>query len=361
MADVPKMDARDPDRLSKIFRYFGEVETPKLNSRVYTDYSLGVAEDASLLALAAEIDDHQPAPNVLYASVQDLLLEDPAASPEARALAVFYPAITGGSIPDRSAWDAFRSFCLAHANQLKPRLRAGKTQTCVVHRCAIVLPALAALPRVEAARGRVALLEIGPSAGLNLRLDCYRYDYGNGLGWGAENVRPRLVCERRGERTLPLPGDLHVVTRRGLDLNPIDLKNPNSLRWQRALIWPEHAERARVMDEALAHAAKVPIEIEGGDATLEIAEHVARLPKDAARVVFATHVFYQIPAEGREAIRDGIASASREHPVDLIVMDSSGEGDSRITWYAFEAGERAGITTLARSDSHGRWIDWGAQ
>ena len=42
----------------------------------------------------------QPAPNVLYAAVKDLLLEDPERSDAARALARFYPSITGDGTLD---------------------------------------------------------------------------------------------------------------------------------------------------------------------------------------------------------------------------------------------------------------------
>jgi hypothetical protein len=361
MSSLPDMRDRDRAGLARVFRYFGEVETPRLDSRVYTAYSLGVAEDPELLDLVAQVDPGQPAPNVLYAAVQDLLFENPTGSPEAEALAPFYPAISGHAIPDRSPWDAFRSFCLSHSDRLGASLRNGRTQTCVVHRCAVVLPAIANLPAIAAADGRVGLLEIGPSAGLNLRLDRYRYDYGDGVVWGDLDARPVLLCETRGDRKPPLPARLEVVARCGLDLNPIDLDDPAALRWLKALIWPEHVERARLMDEALAHAKTVPIAIEAGDATRDIEAHIARLPKDAPRVLFATHVIYQIPKEGIRAMLAEIARASADQPVDLVVMESSGEGDSRIEWFHFEAGARASRMVVARSDSHGRWIDWGAQ
>ena len=361
MDELPDMAARDLAGLSRIFRYYAEVETPRLGSPVYTDYSFGVADDPELLELCAQIDLGQPAPNILYAAVQDLLMENPTASPEAEVLSAFYPAISGQPVSKGSAWEAFRAFCRVHADQLGPNLRSGRTQTCVVHRCAVVLPALAALPSIAANGGRVALLEIGPSAGLNLRMDRYRYEYGNGVAWGEPSARPKLFCETRGDVAPPMPGALEIVARRGLDLNRIDFEDPAAIRWLRALIWPEHSERALAMDEALTIAMEVPVEIEEGDATREIAAHVDRLPSDAARVLFATHVFYQIPRDGRRRILDEIASASREKPVDLIQMDSSGEGDSRLEWFSFEGGQQIGRTVLARSDSHGRWIEWGAQ
>jgi hypothetical protein len=128
-----------------------------------------------------------------------------------------------------------------------------------------------------------------------------------------------------------------------------------------ALIWPEHVERARLMEEALAHAAAVPIEIEEGDATQVIAEQIAKLPLDAPRVLFATHVVYQIPREGLLELIEGIALASREAPVDFVIMESTGKGDSRVDHLAFEDGERRSRNVLAHCDSHGRWIEWGGQ
>jgi len=363
LPDLPDVRARDHDGLAKSFRHFGEIETPRLNCDTYTAISLGIAEDEALLAMAGQIDPAQPAPNVFYAAVQDLLLEDARRSSAAIALARFYPAVSGEPIPDESPWPAFRTFCLEQAEALAPKLRTGRTQTCVVHRCAIVLPALASLPRVARANGRVGLLEIGPSAGLNLRLDRYRYEYvdenGSRVEWGEVEAKPVLRCQARGGVLPPMPEGLDVVARRGLDLHAIDLEDPLALRWLRALIWPEHVERARVMDEALAHAATVPVEIEEGDATRDIADQIAKLPLEAPRVLFATHVIYQIPREGLLAMLEGIARASNEAPVDLLIMDSTGKGDSRVDHFAFEDGQRRSRSVLALCDSHGRWIEWG--
>jgi hypothetical protein len=221
---------------------------------------------------------------------------------------------------------------------------------------------LACLPAVQAAEGRVGLLEIGPSAGLNLRLDCYQYEYRNRNGesvvWGATDAEPRLVVEDLGASPPPLPERLDVVARRGLELNPLDLSDPRVVRWLRALIWPEHLQRASAMEAALEHVERVPAEIHQGDATTDIEAHVRALPEAAAPVVFATQVFYQIPVEGRQAILDGLARASDVAPVDLVLMESSGEGDSLVTHFAFQNGSRGETLELARVDSHGRAVRW---
>lgn len=361
MVDFVQREGLDADALASLFRYFGEVETPKLDSPVYTAYALGIAGDPELLALAARVRAGQPPPNVLFAAVHDLLLEDPERSDATRALARFYPSITGSAIPDEDPFPAFRRVCREHRAALRPRIEAGRTQSCVVQRCAVLLPAFAALPRVRAAEGRLGLLEIGPAVGLNLRLDHYRYVYegaGAALAWGAPEAKPALVCALRGDGRPPLPARLEVVARRGIELAPIDVDDPAALRWLRALIWPEHVERARAMDEALAVATRVPAEIEAGDATRDVEAALARLPGDAPRVVFATQALYQIPAEGVEAMRAGLARASAETPVDLVTVESDGTGQSRVEWTAFADGAAGTPTVLGHADSHGRWLAW---
>lgn len=362
MPEFPDMRGRELENLAKVFRYFGEIETPRLDSAVYTAVSLGVAEDPELMELAAHAMSDQPPPNVLFAAVHDLLLRDAEAGAEPDPLSRWYPSVSGSPIPEASPWEAFRNFCIGRRESLEPVIAEGRTQTCVVHRSAVILPALACLPAVQAAEGRVGLLEIGPSAGLNLRLDCYRYEYRNRNGesvvWGATDAEPRLVVEDLGASPPPLPERLDVVARRGLELNPLDLSDPGVVRWLRALIWPEHLQRASAMEAALEHVERVPAEIHQGDATTDIEAHVRALPEAAARVVFATQVFYQIPVEGRQAILDGLARASDVAPVDLVLMESSGEGDSLVTHFAFQNGSRGETLELARVDSHGRAVRW---
>ncbi|MEZ7980477.1 MAG: hypothetical protein QMC74_12385 [Myxococcota bacterium] len=73
----------------------------------------------------------------------------------------------------------------------------------------------------------------------------------------------------------------------------------------------------------------------------------------------ATHAVSPMSREGVVAMTDGVAAASREAPVDLIIMESDGSDALRVDWLAFEAGARLDREVIARSDFHGRWIDWG--
>ena len=119
------------------------------------------------------------------------------------------------------------------------------------------------------------------------------------------------------------------------------------------------AAAARVRVEGLADvAARVPAEIEAGDAARDLESAVARLPQALPRVVFATHAVYQIPPEGRRDMMAALARASSDAPIDLIVVDSDLQGQSRIDWVPFARGRRADRVVLGHCDSHGRWIEW---
>jgi hypothetical protein len=50
------MRVRDREGLARVFRHFGEVETPRLGGAVYTAFSLGVASDPERLDLVARVD-----------------------------------------------------------------------------------------------------------------------------------------------------------------------------------------------------------------------------------------------------------------------------------------------------------------
>jgi len=59
-------------------------------------------------------------------------------------------------------------------------------------------------------------------------------------GGSAATRALRCACELRGDRMPPLPDDPPAVAWRvGLDLNPLDVRDPEAARWLEALIWPE--------------------------------------------------------------------------------------------------------------------------
>src|SRR4029077_998420 len=91
-----------------------------------------------------------------------------------------------------------------------------------------------------------SLIEVGPSAGLNMIWDSFGVRYRkDGATVLSVNVGAPLVidCELRSERYPPVDPAPSIAGRVGLELNPVDLSNADDRDWLRALIWPDQGSR----------------------------------------------------------------------------------------------------------------------
>lgn len=233
------VDGRTPAELQRAFHLFGRVEAPQVASPIYAELSYGVSTDPDLIALAAETQPGQPPPNMLFAAVQYLLMRG-----VEHPLSAHYPAVTSSDRPFAPAFPLFRDFCLSHSDQIVPLLQERRTQTNVIQRCICLLPAFALVHMETAAP--LHLLEVGPSAGLNLNWDQYRYTYpsatpeGSPIEWGPPGSLVHLSTRRLGTAPLPaLPSSIPVASRLGIDVRPIDPSDDDAILWLRALIFPE--------------------------------------------------------------------------------------------------------------------------
>ena len=162
-------------------------------------------------------------------------------------------------------------------------------------------------------RRPLALIEVGPSAGLCLLPDLYSYSYDGAppLGTGS----PLLQCSTTGNPPLPtaLP---EIAWRAGVDLNPLDGTDPETVEWLRALVWPGQTGRLRQLDEALetlhtlksgayGSTAGAPALVEG-DLNDRIGELVAAAPEGSVPVVFHSAVLmYLDEADRKRFAADG--------------------------------------------------------
>jgi hypothetical protein len=109
------------------------------------------------------------------------------------------------------------------------------------------------------------LVEVGASAGLNLLFDRYGYDYGAdrfaGIP-GRPSGSPARCAVRRFHRSMRYSA---CGCTWGIDLNPIHADDPQAMLWLRALIWPEHPERAALLQQVLALAQREPPPLIAGD------------------------------------------------------------------------------------------------
>src|SRR5205085_9786921 len=139
---------------------------------------------------------------------------------EAPGLAEFYPS-AGGNRPAAEAWPAFEAMLEEHAEELIAGV-ARPCQTNEVGRSAALI-----LGFLEVARWTplpMRLLELGASAGLNLRWDHYRYEAA-GRSWG-DPASPVVLKDRYEEPVPALEGKPVVAERRGCDASPLDPTTP---------------------------------------------------------------------------------------------------------------------------------------
>jgi len=227
----------------------------------------------------------------------------------ASPLADYYPGLAGfvhahGESPpwgrlDGDPYPSFRSFCREHEDAIARLLETRRVQTNEVGRAACLLPAFGLVAR-RAGRRPLALVEIGASAGLLLLWDRYGYDYGGGSVYGDAASSVRVRCAARGNARPPIPAPFPSITYRvGLDLDPVDARDGNQALWLRALVWPEHAQRAALLIRALEVARRDPPPLCAGDALELLPDLLLAIPSDAAVCLYHCYTLNQWPREAR--------------------------------------------------------------
>lgn len=315
---------------------------------LYTTLGRAIVDDAELLDLAGLSLPGQPPPNMLFGAVQFLLLGG-----VEHELAAWYPAVSGSPPPDRDPVPVFRDFCAAHRDGLADVIASRRTQTNEVARCLALVPALEATRRK--ASGPLALVEVGSAGGLLLAFDRYHYTYGREQ-WGPADSPVRLTTELRGHQP-PLPADLEVVSRIGIDLYPLDLSSADDARWLDALVWPGHEERRRRLRAAVDLVAADPPPILAGDALDSVSGLLSSTPADTVPVVFHSFALIQWTSKQRSRLHEVLEAAGR--PVLRIWLEWFGYVRSRplIRLFEYRDGGHT-VATLGRFHHHGRWLDW---
>lgn len=322
------------------------------SSPLYAHLCRHAAGDQEILDLAAAVPDGREAPHLLLAAVHYLL----ARTPDHR-LADYYPSLTAGAhAPDDDCFPAFREFCRDRADDIRPLLHSRRTQTNAVRRSAVLYPAIAQVAR--AADGPVALVELGPSAGLNLLFDRYRYDYDGRAVGDSESLVTVESSVRSGAPPLPeTPPNIH--SRVGVDRNPLDVADDADADWLRALVWPEHEDRRRVLDGALSVAQSDPPDLIQGDMLEDLPAVLDGIPADVPVCVVNTLVLYQVPAELSDALADFLADRMTERPLHWLTgrPDLSGGESVALDWTR-RVDEGVETTHLADFEPHGAWLSW---
>jgi hypothetical protein len=346
----PQSPRPSTDDLSRRFERFARRECHV--SPLYERLSLGIADDPELLAIAAQAKPGQPVPNLFLGAVHYLLLGG-----AQHPLAHFYPSLSQTASLSADPCPSFRAFCLEYRHDLLELISSRLVQTNEVRRCGCLLPAFTHV--TQQAGGRpLALVEIGASAGLNLLWDRYGYDYGSGRRYGNPRSPVQIVCGLRGDRHLPLTAVWPVVTMRvGLDLNPIDVRDPDAALWLRALVWPDEVGRAELLQQAVQVAQQDPPRLLAGDALDILPEVLATIPPDQAECVFHTHTINQFRPEARARLAELLAEHARGRDLYRVSIEWLGKTYPRLELISYEDSAKT-EHLLAYCGSHGEWLEW---
>jgi hypothetical protein len=309
--------------VARTCRTFARTEA-RGRSAAYEALAEAVAEDAALVSFVASLPPEKRQPNLLFAAARYLLGAPPAIGP-------------------------LRELVSQSRAELTRVILARRTQTNEPARSAVLLPALARLSQP------LALIEAGASAGLNLLLDRYSYDYAGHRLPGLDPDAPTLRCQPRGP--VPLPERIPEIRwRAGLDLSPLDVTRDDDVRWLSCLVWPGEGDRAERLAAAVATARRDPPAVHRGDLLTGLPALAARAPAEATLVIYHTSVLWYVAADRREQFAStvrglGAVWLSSEPPG--VVPGTAGPAYDGHTCVLARDGRG-----LALADSHATWLEW---
>ncbi len=300
--------------LEQTYRRFGEVDAAKtspLYERVAIAFS--ESEDAMLAVRAAPRRKRQPA--LILAALHDLALAG-----RAPALAAAYAARDGDAAADAAIETLVRMTDWVAATAARRRTRTDETG-----RCAVIHPGIVeAAHRVGATE--VGLIDVGCSAGLSLDVDRVHIVYSNGQSVGDPTSPVQMTASIVGPGRIPTGAIPPVVTRIGIDLDPLDVTDPDDRRWLRACLWPGQPERdARLVAEMTLAAAAPPLLLRGDGVEL-VLDAISRVPMDALPVVITTWALSTFAFESRLRFVDRLAEAAAGRPVAWVSAEGVGVG-----------------------------------
>ncbi|MFN3953009.1 MAG: DUF2332 domain-containing protein [Pararhodobacter sp.] len=202
----------------------------------------------------------------------------------------------------------------------------------------------------------IDMLELGASAGLNLLWDRYALRI-DGMRLGPQAPALTLTPEWRGP--LPPPAAPRIMARAGVDLNPIDVRDPAQCQRLLAYLWPDQPERLALTRAAIAAGPPLPAR---ADAIGWLGAQLTPVP-GRLRLIYHTIAWQYFPATAR-------------HEGTALIEAAGRHADERapLAWLAYEADDtsKPGAAlalrlwpgdlrlALGRVDFHGRWIDWQA-
>lgn len=250
-----------------------------------------------------------------------------------------------------AAWDDLDEALVEHAGRLRRWTLEQDVQTNEVQRAWALLPAFLSV----ADERPLDLLELGPSAGLNLLWDRYRYVYRTGV-WGDG------LLELRGDDRVSPPAELlrrrvSVARRRGVDLNPVDVTTEHGARLLEAFVWADQAERLERVRRAIEVARADPPDLLRGNYVELLPALLADRVDGTQLVVFQTASTMYLDRGAADQVHAALREAARVEP--LVYLSTVNGPDGVGFALELERFPEGRTTRLAVFDFHGEWLEWG--
>jgi hypothetical protein len=341
-----------------MYRRFGEVDAAR-TSPLYERIAVALSESGPALGAIGTAPARKRQPALILAALHDLAL-----SGRAPALAAAYAAADADSAPDAAIETLVRMTESVVSIAARRRVRDHETG-----RGAVLYPAIADAAR-RAGATATSLIDVGCGAGFDLGVDRVDIRYDNGQELGDQQSPVRLTARVVGDRPIPtraLPG---VVMRIGIDLDPVDVTDPDDARWLRACLPPDQPERAARLDAEIALAAAAPPQLLRGDAVDLLPDAFALAPAGTLPVVLTTWTLSHLSLERRLRFLHRLDDAATHRPVAWVSVEGVGVapaiptmGDRRASGHSIlglALFEHASLHTeaLGRSWSQGRLLTW---
>ncbi len=283
---------------------------------------------------------NRPPPNVYLAAIHFLLMEGRSSD-----LALYYRSLVDDPLAFEDVDHAFVEFVVANEEAIVELANSRYTQTNECRRCVALLPGVMTSPFE-----RFHLVEIGASAGLNLALDRYRYDFG-GLEWGPDSP-VHLTAGVPGDQPRLRP--IEIGRRVGIDINVIDRNDRDDRLWLDALIWPEHEERRERLRRALELTSDMDLDLIEGSVLDRLEQVLTDLPGREPVVVMNSFVLIQLDPDQRREVEHIVAAARNSRPIYRVSLEFIDKDDD---WARLEVGNESELAELGQAHPHGEWVD----
>jgi hypothetical protein len=270
-------------------------------------------------------------------------------------LAQFYPSAGGSADPGPGAelaWPALRRVLGTQPEDVRTWL-SRPPQTNEVGRGAALVGALCHL--VAKADRPVRLVEIGASAGLNLRADKFLIT-GAGVRYGDEASPVRMTNGWAGDPPPVRP--VQVASRTGGDLTPIDPGSEDGRLRLTAYVWADQVARLERLRGALELAAQVTADLRMEPASSTIAQ-VGLVP-GTWTVLWHSIMYQYLDDSEAAAVAAGVAALGAAATQDAGFAHVSlelvkGTRDTPVELVTWPGGERR---VLGTAPPHGLPVTW---